>query len=59
MGLSRVHQLLLNQTEKGRRQAQRASEKTRMTPRAISIITGVAILAMQAAVMIAVHFILH
>ena len=59
MGLSRVHQLLLNQTEKGRRQAQRASEKTRMTPRAISIITGVAILAMQAAVMIALHFILH
>ena len=30
-----------------------------MKRRDISIITGVAILAMQAAVMIAVHFILH
>jgi hypothetical protein len=59
MGLSRVHQVLLNQTEKGRRQAQRASEKTRMTPRAISIITGAAILAMQAAFLIALHVIRH
>ena len=30
-----------------------------MTPSNISIITGVAILARQTAVMIAVHFILH
>ena len=47
MGLSRVHQVLLNQTEKGRRQAPRASERPRMTSRNISIITGAAILAMH------------